>query len=89
MRETRVAKDSSGRGNHITLVNLPGASKQRISKGDNGLETGVLTMRNNYAMNSSFTGMPARWVQHRMLSQDPAPCLLARWDWVGSHQRLS
>jgi cysteine-rich repeat protein len=58
-RGNRIAKDSSGRGNDLKLATLPKASTQKISlKGKSIDQAGVLTFKNNYAMNQNIKGMP-------------------------------
>lgn len=55
-----VAKDSSGRGNDLSLISSPTRRDADIRSGGNSLRTGQLTFRNNVAVNKAARGMPEK-----------------------------
>jgi hypothetical protein len=72
LRETAVARDSSGRGNHLPLIILPTASLQTIERNGKRLETGALAFHNNFAMNQGWAGMPEKDLTIEFWARTPA-----------------
>lgn len=71
----RVAKDHSGRGNDLILATLPKSSVQDISSpkvSKQISDSGVLTFKNNYAMNQNFRGMPTDDLSVEFWARTPA-----------------
>ncbi|PSC70155.1 concanavalin A-like lectin glucanase [Micractinium conductrix] len=71
-REALVAKDSSGRGNHLPLITLPTAAHVDIQKGGDRLQAGALSFRNNYALQPDYTGMPDKDITVEFWARTPA-----------------
>ena len=70
---TMVAKDYSGRGNDLHLINLPTASKAKISTPTKQLDdVGALSFSNNYVANQHFQGMPNTDVTIEFWARTPA-----------------
>lgn len=72
-KENIVAKDSSGRGNHLRLVSLPAAAEVRVARGGQGVDTGALALRGGgYAMNQGVQGVPDGDVSVEFWARTPA-----------------
>jgi cysteine-rich repeat protein len=70
-----IVKDSSGRGNDLSLSSPPRSSSQRITsrKFSKKIESaGVATFGNNFAMNQNFRGMPVGDISVEFWARTPA-----------------
>jgi hypothetical protein len=71
-----VAKDSSGKGNDLSLVASPTRHDADIRSGGNSLHTGSLSFKNNVAVNKAVKGMPEKdftiefWAKGAKLDSD-------------------
>ncbi|WIA11894.1 hypothetical protein OEZ85_011978 [Tetradesmus obliquus] len=55
-----IAKDSSGKGNDLSLLSSPSRMDTEIKSGGNALRTGSLNFKNNVALNKAVKGMPEK-----------------------------
>ncbi|KAK9844409.1 hypothetical protein WJX74_002134 [Apatococcus lobatus] len=55
-----VAKDSSGHGNDLPLINPPTRIDDKIEQGGKHFDTSALSFQNNYALATEITNMPTR-----------------------------
>jgi hypothetical protein len=55
-----IAKDSSGKGNDLSLLSSPSRMDTEIKSGGNALRTGSLGFKNNVALNKAVKGMPEK-----------------------------
>ena len=75
-RRHMVAKDSSGKGNDLSLLNPPFRADVEIKQGENTLHTGKLEFKNNLAVDKNAKGMPDKsftvefWAKGRKLGDD-------------------
>jgi len=75
-RRHMVAKDSSGKGNDLSLLNPPFRADVEIKQGANSLHTGKLEFKNNLAVDKNAKGMPEKsftvefWAKGRKLGED-------------------
>jgi hypothetical protein len=60
LRRHAIAKDSSGKGNDISLLSSPSRMDTEIKSGGNALRTGSLGFKNNVALNKAVKGMPEK-----------------------------
>jgi hypothetical protein len=74
-----IAKDSSGKGNDLSLLSSPSRMDTEIKAGGNALRTGSLGFKNNVALNKAVKGMPEKsfsvefWARSKKLdSNKPA-----------------
>lgn len=79
-----MAKDSSGKGNDLSLISAPTRHDTDIRSGGNSLRTGMLSFKNNVAVNKAVKGMPEKdftvefWAKGAKLDDDK-PELQVRW----------
>jgi hypothetical protein len=59
-RRHTIAKDSSGKGNDLSLLSSPSRMDTEIKSGGNALRTGSLSFKNNVALNKAVKGMPEK-----------------------------
>lgn len=71
-----VAKDSSGKGNDLSLLSSPSPMNVEISSSGSSLRTGMLTFKNNLALNKNMKSMPEKsftiefWARSKSLNKD-------------------
>jgi hypothetical protein len=71
-----VAKDSSGKGNDLSLMSSPTRHDTDIRSGGNSLRTGSVSFKNNVAVNKGVKGMPEKdftiefWAKGAKLDSD-------------------
>lgn len=75
-RRHAVAKDSSGKGNDLSLLSAPLRLDTEIKSGGNSMRTSLLSFKNNVALNKAFKGMPEKsyslefWARSKKLDAD-------------------
>lgn len=73
-----VAKDSSGKGNDLSLQTPPFRGDVAITQGSNTLHTGKLEFKNNLAVNKQMKNMPGKsftvemWARGQKLTEESA-----------------
>lgn len=71
-----IAKDSSGKGNDLSMLSSPSRMDVEIRSGGNSMRTGMLTFKNNMALNKRMAGMPEKsftiefWARSKKLDAD-------------------
>jgi len=66
------AKDSSGRGNNLSILSLPKQAEDNVIQNGRDLGLAALDFQNNYAMNAYFQGMPSKDITVEFWSKTPA-----------------
>eukprot|EP00879_Flechtneria_rotunda_P000467 GHRR01000568.1.p1 GENE.GHRR01000568.1~~GHRR01000568.1.p1 ORF type:complete len:1094 (+),score=373.48 GHRR01000568.1:402-3284(+) len=75
-RRHAIAKDSSGKGNDLSILSSPARMDVDIQSGGNSVRTGMLTFKNNVAVNKLVKGMPEKsftiefWARSKALDRD-------------------
>lgn len=80
-----IAKDSSGKGNDLSMLSSPSRMDVEISSGGNSMRTGMLTFKNNLALNKRMAGMPEKsftiefWARSKKLETDKPDMQVTIW----------